>query len=196
LELEAAYGRQDWGVLWSQGLTLVRPAIAALNRSGCGFTYDQDTLQQASLIVGEVVRRWRPIEGAFAKWVVNGVCWRLRLWQRGQLRELGLYVDQDGEEETQPGQRTLETAVYEDAPLGFSDPLDEAIRLEEQAHVLAALAQLPPSERAAVISVYGLDGLGGMTIDDYALAAGVARRTAFYTLDQARRRLILKLRAA
>jgi DNA-directed RNA polymerase specialized sigma24 family protein len=196
VELEAALAAQDWKLLWDQGLTLVRPAIAVLNRSGLGFTYEQDTLQQASLIVGEVVRRWRPIEGAFSKWVLNGLCWRLRMWQRRELRERGLYVDQDGEEETQPGQRTLDTAVYEDAPLGFSDPLDEAIRLEEQAAVLRALAQLPASERAAVISVYGLDGLGGMTIDDYALAAGVARRTAFYTLDQARRRLILKLRAA
>jgi RNA polymerase sigma factor (sigma-70 family) len=195
-ELEAAYGRQDWGVLWVQGLALVRPAIAVLNRAGGGFTYDQDTLQQASLFVGEVVRRWRPIEGAFSTWVVGNVGWRLRSWQRRQLRELGLYADHDGEEETQPGHRALEVAVYEDAPLGFNDPLEEAIRLEEQANVLAALAQLSPLERAAVISVYGLDGLGGLTVDDYALAAGVARATAYRTLDQARRRLVLKLRAA
>jgi hypothetical protein len=195
-ELEAAHARQDWGVLWAQGLALVRPAIAVLNRAGGGFAYDQDTLQQASLFVGEVVRRWHPVDNAFTTHVVNGVGWRLRAWQRQQLRELGLYVDRDGEEETQPGQRALEVAVYEDAPLGFNDPLEEAIRLEEQANVLAALEQMAPGERAAVISVYGLDGLGGLSVDEYALSVNVGRATAYRILDQARRHLLLKLRAA
>lgn len=195
-ELEAAYGRRDWGALWTQALTLVRPAIASLNRSGAGFTYDPDTLQQAALFAGESSRRWRPVEGAFHMWVVGGVCWCLRAWQRRELRERGLYVDQDGGEDTQPGTQALDMATYTDAPAGFADPLEEAIRLEEQAAVQMALTQLSKPERAAVVAVYGLDGLGGMPAEDYALAAGTGRATAYRTLDQARRRLALKLRAA
>ena len=195
-ELEAAHGRHDWNLLWEQGLALVRPALVVLNRSGSHFSYDPDTLQQAALIVGEVVRRWRPLAGPFSTEVVAKLGWRLRSWQRAQLRERGLYVDPDGEEEAQPGHGALELAVYEDAPIGFDDPLLEAIRSEERAAVLRALRLLSPGERAAVLSVYGLDGLGGMAVDDYALSAGVSRRTAFNTLDQARRQLVRGLRAA
>lgn len=191
-ELEGAHGRRDWTALWEQGLALVRPAIAVLNSEGHGFTYDPDTLQQASLFVGEAVRRWQPSEGTFRAWVIRAVGWRLRVWQRQQLQGLSL----EAEDEAQPGHGAVEHAVYEDAPLGYGDPLDEAIRLEERAAVLAALAQLPPAERAAALAVYGLDGLGGLTADEYALSAGVSRATAFRTLDQARRRLALKLRAA
>lgn len=193
-ELVAAYDRRDWHALWEQGLTLVRPAIVVLNRQGAGFTYDPDTLQQAALFVGELVRRWRPLEGAFSTWIVQALGWRLRSWQRQQLRGQGLFTDPD--DEAQPGHGSVERAVYEDAPAGYGDPMDEAIRLEERAAVMAALAALPPAERAAAQAIYGVDGLGGLTADEYALSAGVSRRAAFYTLDQARRRLALKLRAA
>ncbi len=89
-----------------------------------------------------------------------------------------------------------QTAWHEEAPLGYHDPLEEAIRLEERTAVLTALNALPAPERDALLSVYGIDGLGGMTIDEYALAAGVSRRGAFNTVDQARRRMRLKLRSA
>jgi RNA polymerase sigma factor (sigma-70 family) len=196
-ELVAAYDRKDWTLLWEQALTLVRPTISSLNRSGCTFHYDDDTLQQGSLLVGEIVRRWQPIEGAFTTWVMAKLGWRLRSWQRRELQQTGMFEGDDEDEETQPRRESrLAQSSYEEAPLGFAGPLEEAIRLQERAAVMTALDQLPAHERDALLSVYGIDGLGGMTVEEYALAAGVSRRGAFNTVDQARRRMMLKLRSA
>lgn len=196
-ELQAAYERRDWPALWQQGLLYVRPTLSLMVTRGQlrAELVDEDARQQAALYVGEVIRLWRPLESGLGTWITNKIIWRMLLWQRA-LQSAPETVS-EGEDETQPDLGNLDLAVYEDAPEGYGDPLHEASVTEQRISVRVAVALLrDPAERAALAAVYGLDGLGGMSVADYAAASGMALRTVDRVLARAREGLALKLRAA
>ena len=198
-ELTAAFDRRDWQALWLQGLAAVRPALRRLVRDG-HLRSDQvtdDALQQARLCVGESLQRWRPLDGAFGPWLTAIVYWRMLTWLSGEGSRLSLDEHSPLEDEHSPeleGDDAIDAAVYEEPPEGFGDPGHEASRVETVAAVRAGFGLLrDPQDRHALRTVYGLDGDGGMSIDEYALLMHIPRRTAYRLVERARRNLAQKL---
>jgi RNA polymerase sigma factor (sigma-70 family) len=68
-------------------------------------------------------------------------------------------------------------------PEGLGDPADEAVRLESQARLAAALACLPPEEREALVATQT------DTQDAYAARIGVAVRTVHGRLARAKKKM-------
>ena len=157
-----------------------------------------DALQQARLYVGESVRRWRPLEGAFGPWLTAILFYRMTTWLRSGGQRCDLSGGAEGADEhspeVDPDEEALDRAVYEEPPEGYGNPADEAARLEQSGVLRRAVAALrDPGERALLTAVYGLDGNGGMTVDDYSLSVGLSRRSGYRTLGRALRNVAQKL---
>lgn len=220
-ELAAAQERGDWDLLWAQALPLVRLAI---RRSKLRDAEDADDLeQQGTLIAGEAIRSWKPLECAFSSHVVRRVQGDLANYtiererggvgsykQRPTILSLGddrpdakPSTDSEGEDEenTFEGALTYAGVVMPGGqydgegytPEGFRDPSEEA-DVSAQLAVRAALQHLTEEEQDLVCSVYGVGGGRTQTLVEYASARNIPLRTARRRMANAKEILALHLR--
>jgi DNA-directed RNA polymerase specialized sigma24 family protein len=91
------------------------------------------------------------------------------------------------------GMASLDAAEFDPADRR-EQPADELIRAEQLARLRPAVAELSDLDRAALAGHYGLDGRAPMSAADMVQLLGKrCRRTAQYTIQQARRRLKEKM---
>ena len=209
-ELVSAHAARNWSVLWQQGLPLVPVILTVAARRGKGNPdfLNEDATQQASLLVGEAVRAWRPPEGSFGTWIVASCVGPMLNWFRVQAnRGIGSHkmrstlIDlhasdwhSPGSDEPEVEYSGIESLTYVDPPMGFDDPAVEADRLQAVESLTAALNGLEPEDRRVVLAYYGLDGRPETELDVIARRAGESSRTVWRRLAAAREALWRELK--
>ena len=177
-----------WRQLWTHALPIARQVVDALIRSGRVPPHlEPDVRQAAYLAAGLAVRTWRPLEATLSACLTAHI--------RGSVRGV-LSQEQPTSslnEDATEGETRLDALAYDDPPLGFGDPLEEAARLQAEERVHRALGGLRShKDRHILAAVYGLEGKP-MTLDDYAERERISRREAYYRLNEAKRRLASRL---
>lgn len=151
----------DWETLWHAGLPLVRVAARQLQAAGSLGVLTEDLLQAGHLAVGEAVRRWDPLLGAFSTFIVATLRGKLLEAQADGLN--GGITDLPEGSEADPDH----DGAYLEAPEGYRDPAVEFCAVDDQVALRFAVDLLPADERAVVSAVYGLDG-ERLTADEFA----------------------------
>lgn len=177
-ELAGAKARSDFETLWQATIPLVKMQYGRMVKAGT-VPGEGEWLQEAYLIAGEAMRTWDPEKGAYSTFLLSHVkqtlARRVRADSRvgitgahdAQIRVIGIGDVRPG---VSPDDETEDDGTFNavlsygglverdrrpdfsDIPEGLGDPADEAVRLEHQARLTAALACLPPEEREALIA--------------------------------------------
>lgn len=172
-----------WTELWRHALPIARQVVAALIRSGRVPPHlEADVRQAAYLASGLAVRTWRPLEATLSACLTA----HIRGAVRGVLSAEPLTASLDDEVDGEP---RLAGLAYDEPPVGFGDPLEEAARLQAEERVRRALFGLRShKDRHILTSVYGLEGKA-LTLGEYAKREAISRREAYYRLSEAKHRL-------
>ncbi|MEK9662011.1 MAG: hypothetical protein VW644_09795 [Alphaproteobacteria bacterium] len=179
-----------WRQLWTHALPIARQVVDSLIRSGRVPPHlEADVRQAAYLAAGLAVRTWRPLDATLSACLTS----HIRGSVRGVLSQEQPTVSL--QEDMAEGESRLDALAYDEPPLGFGDPCEEAARLQAEERVRLAMAGLRShKDRHILTAVYGLEG-APMTLDHYAEREGISRREAYYRLNEAKRRLAARLTA-
>lgn len=196
-ELAAAKARSDFETLWRAAIPLVKMQYGRMVKAGI-VPGEEEWLQEMMLIAGEAMRTWDPEKGAYSTYIISHVRTGIRNSMEranrcGITAAHGVPVTVVGTSDVRPGvspddetedDGTFNAVLsygglverdrrpdFSDIPEGLGDPADEAVRLEQQARLTAALACLPPEEREALVATQT------ETQQAYARRLGVPRTT-------------------